>query len=120
MLQFLNKTVVNPREGWKTLPDTVENVLHDLATYTLDPVFEALGDFVNRNPVWLDEDTANEFEGCAMVSGNFIGFSHAFRFVTDDERILWLIEQAVSKNKARPDYQALRQKRIADYERTKW
>ena len=110
MLRFLNETVINPREGWKWVPDTVENVLHDLATYTLDPRFEAYGDFVNRDPKWLDEDTANEFEGCASVFGNFLGFSHAFRFVTDDERILWLVEQAVSKNKARPDYQAQRQK----------
>ena len=105
MTEYLNK-VVSDTEPWKMIPDSEENILRDLETYTLDPVFELYGNFVNPAPEWLNEKAAAKYAGCASIFGNFLGWSHAFRLVTDDEALISRITAAVEKNKARPEYQA--------------
>jgi hypothetical protein len=105
MIEFLNKDVVDRNHGWKRVPDTVENILDDMADFTLDPRFESYGDFVDRSPKWLNPETAEKYKGCASIFGNFLEYSHAFRLVTDDEEIIRRIEEAVARNKATVEYQ---------------
>ena len=54
MTEYQN-TVTNPAAPWSFIPDTEENILRDLECYTLDPIFELYGNFVNPSPVWLSE-----------------------------------------------------------------
>jgi hypothetical protein len=110
MTEFIN-TVVDPERPWSFIPDTVENIMHDLERYTLDPVFEDYGDFVNRSPEWLDETHAEKYKGCTVVSGNFLTYSHAFYLITDDEGIISQISAAVDRNKGTTEYQAARLRR---------
>ena len=109
MTEYLN-TVINPAAPWSFIDDTEENILQDLDAYTLDPIFELYGDFVNPSPEWLSTENAKKYAGCTMIFGNFYGYSHAFRLVTDDAALIARISAAVQRNKARPEYQQARQK----------
>lgn len=111
MTEYLN-TVINPAAPWSFIDDAEENILHDLDAYTLDPTFELYGDFVNPSPEWLSTENAEKYAGCTMIFGNFYGYSHAFRLVTDDAALIARISAAVQRNKARPEYQQARQKML--------
>lgn len=52
--------VINPEKPWSFMDDTKENILKDLAEYTLDPVFEEYGNFVYA-PTWSDEESAEKY-----------------------------------------------------------
>lgn len=112
MTEYQN-TVINPAAPWSFIPDTEENILHDLGQYALDPIFELYGDFVNPAPEWLDPKAAAKYAGCASIFGNFLTHSHAFRLVTDDAGLISRISAAVKRNKARPEYQAAYKKMIS-------
>lgn len=103
MTEYLNN-VINPDAPWSFIPDTAENILHDLEHYTLDPVFEPYGNFIDPTPGWLCEPEATKYAGCTNIFGNFLTHSHAFRLVTDDAELISRIAAAVEKNKARPEY----------------
>lgn len=120
MIEYLND-VTDPERPWAFIPDTEGNILDHLARYTLDPTFEGYGDFVNRSPGWTNETAAKKYKGCALISGNFLTFSHAFRLVTDDEGLISRISEAINRNKATPEYQAARGKKIKELnERILW
>lgn len=108
MTLFLN-SVWDPDRPWRPIPDTEENILDHLAKYTLDPIFERYGDFVNRNPHWVGE-AAEKYKGMTVIFGNFLYFSHAFRVVTDDEDLISRISEAVNRNKATPEYREARER----------
>lgn len=108
MTEYQN-TVTNPSAPWSTMPDTEENILHDLECYTLDPRFELYGNFVNPSPEWLSDEVAARYAGCTSIFGNFLTFSHAFRLVTDDPGLISRLSAAIERNKATPEYQAARQ-----------
>lgn len=112
MTEYRNK-VTNPDAPWLDVDDTEENILRDLERYTLDPVFERYGDFVNRAPEWLDEEHAAKYAGCSVISGNFLGYTHAFYVVTDDEDLISRFSGAVLRNKASQEYQEARARMIA-------
>lgn len=111
MTEYLN-TVTNPDAPWTSIDDTEENILQDLDAYTLDPTFELYGDFVNPSPEWLSTENAEKYAGCTMIFGNFYGYTHAFRLVTDDAALIARISAAVQRNKARPEYQQARRKML--------
>lgn len=111
MTEYLN-TVTNPDATWSFIPDTEENILRDLEHYTLDPVFEFYGNFVNPSPEWLSQEVAAKYAGCTSISGNFLYLSHAFRLVTDDPGLIARLSAAIDQNKATPEYQAARQKML--------
>lgn len=113
MTEYLN-TVVNPDAPWSFIPDTAENILRDLESYTLDPVFELYGNFINPAPEWLSEVVAERYAGCTSIFGNFLTLSHAFRLVTDDPVLISSLSAAVERNKATPEYQAARKKMLAN------
>lgn len=112
MTEFLN-TVTNPAAPWSFIPDTEDNILRDLDQYILDPTFELYGNFINPAPEWTDPKAAAKYAGCTSIFGNFLDRSHAFRLVTNDAGLISRISAAVERNKARPEYQAARQKMIA-------
>ena len=112
MTEYLN-TVTNPAAPWSFIPDTEENILHDLARYALDPVFELYGNFINPAPEWLSQEAADKYAGCTIISGNFLDYSHAFSLVTDDPGLISRLSAAVAQNKATQEYQAARQKMLA-------
>lgn len=107
MTEYLNK-VTSTSEPWKMIPDSAENIIKDLAQYTLDPIFEKYGNFVNRSPEWLSEDAAEKYKGCSLIFGNFLNYSHAFRVVTDDDALIERLSAAIEANKCRPEYEAAR------------
>lgn len=113
MTEYLN-TVTNPAAPWSFIPDTEENILHDLERYTLDPVFEFYGNFINSSPECLSDEAASKYAGCTLISGNFRAFSHAFRLVTDDKDLISRISAAIDRNKATTEYQAARQEMLVD------
>lgn len=107
MTLYENK-VSDEEKPWMEVPDTEENILRDLGRYTLDPIFEMHGDFVNRTPQWLTEELRQARAGHTVISGNFLNYSHAFRVCTDDEALIKRLEAAIERNKAAPEYQAAR------------
>ena len=111
MTEYQN-TVTNPDAPWSSIPDTEENIFLDLECYTLDPVFELYGNFVNPSPEWLSEDVSAKYAGCTSISGNFLYLSHAFRLVTDDPGLISRLSAAIARNKATPEYQAARQRML--------
>lgn len=116
MTEYLNE-VMNPSAPWTCIPDTEENILHDLECYTLDPIGEFYGDFINPSPIWKDSELAIHYAGCTFISGNFWNYSHAFRLVTDDVDLIARISAAVEKNKNSPEYQAALQERVSELPR---
>lgn len=111
MTEYLN-TVANPDAPWSFIPDTEENILYDLERYTLDPVFELYGNFVNPSPEWLSEEVSAKYAGCTSIFGNFIYLSHAFRLVTDDPGLINRLRAAIDRNKATQEYQDARQRML--------
>lgn len=112
MTKYLN-TVTNPAAPWSFIPDTEENILHDLERYTLDPIFELYGNFIDPAPVWLSDEIAAKYAGCTSISGNFLALSHSFWLVTDDAGLISRLSAAVEQNKATPEYQAARQEMLS-------
>jgi len=95
--------------GSKTVgqqPDTIDGLKETLKNYTLNPMFEQYGDFVNRTPTWDDPELDEKFKGHTTIFGNFLTHSYAFRITTDDEQLISEIEALVAENKKRPEYQA--------------
>lgn len=109
MIEYVNR-VPDPESPWLEIQDSEENILNHLAEHTLDPVYERYGNFVNRNPKWLHEEGARKYGGCTTIFGNFLNFSHAFYLITDDEALISRLSEAIDRNKARPEYQAAREK----------
>lgn len=95
--------VINPEKPWSFMDDTKENILKDLAEYTLDPVFEEYGNFVYM-PTWCDEEVAEKYKGLTAISGNFLKLSHAFNLLTDDEKLIKELTEAIRKNQETNEY----------------
>lgn len=118
LTEYLN-TVTDPRRPWASIPDSEENIIRHLEQYTLDPVFEDCGNFVNPNPEWLYPEAAKKYEGCTSIFGNFLTFSHAFRLVTNDPGLIQRITEAINRNKATPEYQTAKARMIEQRRREK-
>ena len=112
MIVYLNR-VTNPAAPWSMIDDTAENILNDMEQYTLDPTFEFYGNFVNSSPKWRKDELAARYADCAVIFGNFLNYTHAFRLVTDDAALIDRIKAAVVKNKARPEYIAAFEQMVA-------
>lgn len=99
--------VINPEKPWSFIDDTKENILKDLAEYTLDPVFEEYGNFVYM-PTWCDKEAADKYKGLTAISGNFLTLSHAFRLLTDDKQLIKELTEAIRKNQKTEEYKQAR------------
>lgn len=112
MTVYENK-VFDPEKPWLQIPDTEENIMRDLEQYTLDPIFELYGNFVNLDPQWRSAEVETIRAGHALISGNFLSYSHAFRILTDDRALIARFSEAVKRNNASPAYQAARATKLA-------
>lgn len=95
--------VINPEKLWSFMDDTKENILKDLAEYTLDPTFEDYGNFVYIS-TWCDEESAEKYKGLTAISGNFLTYSHAFRLITDDVELIRELTEAIRRNQRTEEY----------------
>lgn len=95
--------VINPEKPWSFMDDTKENILKDLAEYTLDPTFEDYGNFVYI-PTWCDKELAEKYKGLTAINGNFLTFSHAFRLLTNDVKLIRELTEAIRKNQETEEY----------------
>lgn len=112
MTLYENK-VSDPDKPWLQIPDTEENILRGLAEHTLDPAFELYGNFVNLCPRWRSPEVMAARAGHALISGNFLNYSHAFRVLTDDQALIARFSMAIERNTATPEYQAARARVLA-------
>lgn len=110
--------VVNPEKPWSFMDDTKENILKDLAEYTLDPVFEDYGNFIYI-PTWCDEEAAEKYKGLTAISGNFLTLSHAFRILTNDKELIAELTAAIRKNQSTEDYKQAKARLMERKEREK-
>lgn len=95
--------VINPEKPWSFMDDTKENILKDLAEYTLDPTFEEDGNFVYM-PTWCNGEPAEKYKGLTAISGNFLNFTHAFNLLTDDKKLIEELTEAIRKNQETEEY----------------
>lgn len=107
-MTIINSKVINPEAPWSFITDTVEGIMADLEKYTLDPIFEHYGDFVNRHPTWTKPEYAEKYKGLTSIFGNFLNLSHALNIYTDDEELIGKLEAAILANKATPEYREAR------------
>ncbi len=112
MTVYENK-VFDPEKPWLQIPDTEENIMRDLAQHTLDPIFELYGNFVNLDPQWRSAEVKKIRTGHALISGNFLRYSHAFRVLTDDWALINRFSEAIKRNKDTPAYQEARAAALA-------
>ena len=106
--------------GSNTYPyqkSTLSDLYRLLETYTLDPVFERYGEFVNRTPCWIDGETARKYSGASVIAGNVLSYRHAFYLITDQEELIRSLERLIEKNRASPQYQAARARWLSSDDR---
>lgn len=84
-------------------PDTIEQLIEVLAQHPLDRRFEDYGNFIDRDPEWLDGSTK---PGVVIFFGNFLTVSHVFNIETDDPEVIERLNRAIKANKRRADYRS--------------
>lgn len=109
--------IANGSTAYPCQKSTLSDLRRLLETYTLDPVFEQYGGFVNRTPRWIDGETARKYSGASVIAGNFLSYSHAFYLITDQEELIRSLERLIEKNRASPQYQAARARRLSSDDR---
>lgn len=109
--------VMHPDYPWMEIADNEENIMLDLEKYTLDPVFEYYGNFVNRSPEFVHPEGVQKYAGCTVIWGNFLNLSHVFRVITDDQALISRFADAIERNKATPEYQDARARMIDERKR---
>jgi len=102
------KIISNGSKFYGQEPDTIEILLDVLKKETLDPYWEKLGNFVDRNPNWLKKEAKEKYKDCTVIFGNFSSVSHVFNIITDEEELIQKLEQAINNNKQTVEYQELR------------
>ena len=115
---IIKSKVSDEERPWIFVEDKLEWILEDLKKYTLDPIFEKYGNFINRKPEWRTKEVEEKYAGCVSVFGNFINTSHAFQLLTDEEKVISMLEDAVRANQKTEAYQKAREElRCKEYER---
>ena len=56
--------------GWEPI-ETLERLYPLFEQYTLDPIYEWYGNFVNRKPEWRRSEERQAYQGCTVISGRF-------------------------------------------------
>jgi hypothetical protein len=74
------------------LPDSIEALFDRLKTNTLDPTFEAYGNFVETD------------KGVTGFFGNFYDYSHVFQIETTDKALIKRLTDAIRANQQTKGY----------------
>lgn len=90
--------------GWEPI-ETLERLYPLFEQYTLDPIYEWYGNFVNRKPEWQRPEERQAYQGCTVISGRFLHYGNFFYIVTDEEELIQRFERLVAANKATKAYQ---------------
>ena len=90
--------------GWEPI-ETLERLYPLFEQYTLDPIYEWYGNFVNRKPEWQRSEERQAYQGCTVISGRFLHYGNFFYIVTDEEELIQRFERLVADNKATQAYQ---------------
>lgn len=90
--------------GWEPI-ETLERLYPLFEQYTLDPIYEWHGNFVNRKPEWQRSEERQAYQGCTVISGQFLNYGNFFYIVTDEEELIQHFERLVAANKATKAYQ---------------
>ena len=90
--------------GWEPI-ETLERLYPLFEQYTLDPIYEWDGNFVNRKPEWQRPEERRAYQGCTVISGRFLHYGNFFYIVTDEEELIQRFERLVAANKATKAYQ---------------
>lgn len=100
-------TVIKMNGGvWGQEPlETLEQLYPLFEQNTLGPIFEWYGNFVNRMPVWQRQKEQQAYQGCTVISGQFLHYGHFFYIITDDEKLIQSFECLVADNKKTQIYQ---------------
>ena len=85
--------------GWEPI-ETLERLYPLFEQYTLDPIYEWYGNFVNRKPEWQRSEERQAYQGCTVISGRFLHYGNFFYIVTDEEELIQRFERLVADNKA--------------------
>jgi hypothetical protein len=104
------KTIIqsNGSKWMGETPDGVEKLLEVLSTETLDPEFEAYGNFIQAPEQIKFVKPYPDFEGLHNFFGNFITVSHVFNIWTNDPKIIKELSDAINKNKETLEYKFYR------------
>ena len=98
--------IISNGSKWQGQPnDSIETLCEVLKKYTLDPMFEKYGNFVNYNPQWIKPESKEKYAGCVLFFGNFYGVSHVFNLITDEPELINTLETLINANKLTEDYQ---------------
>lgn len=93
-------------------PATIEDLIEVLKNYTLDPMFEKYGNFINYNPQWIITEAKDKYKNCVKIFGNFQNISHGFNIITDDKNIINSLEIVIKNNIQSKEYQEARKNYI--------
>ena len=52
--------------GWEPI-ETLERLYPLFEQYTLDPIYEWYGNFVNRKPEWQRSEERQAYQGCTVI-----------------------------------------------------
>ena len=99
--------------GWEPI-ETLERLYPLFEQYTLDPIYEWYGNFVNRKPEWQRSEERQAYQGCTVISGRFLHYGNFFYIVTDEEELIQRFERLVADNKATQSYFRLLERRNED------
>lgn len=114
-MNTVTEILSNGSKWYGQKPDTIEDFLHNLKQYPLDPIFESYGDFVTLyNPIkWTESN--RKYKGFYVIFGNFLHGAGVFRIMTNDETLIKTVTELVTANKLMDEYQQAKH----DYEESK-
>lgn len=94
----------------------IEKLFEMMERYTLDPVFERYGDFIEENPILIGTRKAADY---TTLFGNFFDYSFVFAIDTTDAGLIERFKRAVERNKRTEAYQLARIQREEQEEKRK-
>lgn len=117
--------ISNGSKWYGQQPDSIETLLQVIETETLDPRFEDYGNFINEYKPMKVTDNNQHLVGCTTIFGNFQKYSHVFRIITNDEKTIDKLTQAIRKNQQTEEYvqariEYLAEKKLDEYAKKKF
>lgn len=113
MLKIISNGRDKNKPDWVTnSKGTIGDLIEVLGKYTLDPIFEEYGNFINYNPVWTKKDLKEKYNNCVVISGNFLTYSHVFYIITDNKELINKLKKIIDNNKNTQNYINAKKKMI--------
>ncbi|MFC0186966.1 hypothetical protein ACFFJY_01640 [Fictibacillus aquaticus] len=91
---------------WNSPSEPVTHLLKLLDKKPLDPVYEAMGNFIVKNKKKVAEDP--HYAGSTQFFGHFATVPFCFNIITDEKVVIEELTKAIRMNQNRLDYERLR------------